>query len=205
MQTKLVQCPHCGAGLRVENSKNELKKLITCPNCKKKTYVKFAKDEEPLEAHTVFVSPKRKAPTIDDGETRLEPSFNSAETKLADNRLGEETILNSSNQRKEKPRLVFEGQSYHLKDGRNIVGRKGNTSNATIQIPTNDRFMSRQHCCIDVSILSDGTKKIVVSNYKNKNVTKINGQQLETGDAIRLSDGNTITMGGTTVTFLTKE
>jgi uncharacterized protein YbaR (Trm112 family) len=204
MQTKLVQCPHCGTGLRVDNPKNELKKIITCPNCKKKTYVKFAKEEEPLEAHTVYVTPKRKCSPVDDGETRLETSFNSAETRLVDNQMGAETILSSSNQKKVTPLLAFEGQNHNLKDGRNIIGRKGHTSKATIQIPTNDRYMSRQHCCIEVSTLSDGTKKAVISNYQNKNLTKINGQQIETGDEVRLSNGNTITMGGTTVTFLIK-
>jgi hypothetical protein len=61
--------------------------------------------------------------------------------------------------------------------------------------------MSRQHCKITVSTLPDGTKKAVLGNYLNKNQTTIDGQPIETGDSIRLTDGNTITMGYTTLIF----
>ena len=61
--------------------------------------------------------------------------------------------------------------------------------------------MSRQHCIINVSTLSDGSKKAVLSNYQNKNSTTIDGQLIGKGDEIRLTDGNSITMGHTTVTF----
>ena len=37
--------------------------------------------------------------------------------------------------------------------------------------------------------------------YQNKNLTSVDGQPIETGDTIRLTDGNSITMGHTTVTF----
>ena len=98
-------------------------------------------------------------------------------------------------------RLVFEDQPYFLEEGQNIIGRKGNTSKATVQIATDDRYMSRQHCSITITTLPDGTKKAVLSNYQNKNLTTIDGQEIETGDAIRLVNGNRITMGHTTVIF----
>ncbi len=96
---------------------------------------------------------------------------------------------------------MYGGACYPLEEGQNIVGRKGNTSKASVQIATDDRYMSRQHCSITVTTLPDGTKKAVLSNYMNKNLTSVNGQEIETGDAIRLTDGNSITMGHTTVTF----
>ena len=98
-------------------------------------------------------------------------------------------------------RLVFEDQPYFLEEGQNIIGRKGNTSKATVQIATDDRYMSRQHCSITITTLPDGTKKAVLSNYQNKNLTTIDGQEIEKGDAIRLVNGNRITMGHTTVVF----
>jgi hypothetical protein len=61
--------------------------------------------------------------------------------------------------------------------------------------------MSRQHCSIEVSTLPDGTKKAVLRNYQNKNQTTVDGQPIENDDTIRLTDGNCITMGHTTVTF----
>ena len=81
------------------------------------------------------------------------------------------------------------------------MGRKGNTSKATVQIETEDRYMSRQHCSIVVTTLPDGTKKAVLSNYQNKNSTIIDGQEIETGEAIRLVNGNRIIMGHTTIVF----
>jgi pSer/pThr/pTyr-binding forkhead associated (FHA) protein len=110
-------------------------------------------------------------------------------------------LASSTPKNSQTAQLIFDGISYNLEEGQNIVGRKGMTSKATIQIATQDRYMSRQHCSITVTTLPDGTKKAVLSNYQNKNLTTIDGQEIETGDAIRLVNGNRITMGHTTVVF----
>jgi hypothetical protein len=132
------------------------------------------------------------------------PSVDYGATQLAGNAYGA-TVLATP---KEKPtkdscnaRLVFDDKPYFLEEGRNIIGRKGSTSRATVQIATEDRYMSRQHCSIKVTTLPDGTKKAVLSNYQNKNLTTVDGQEIETGDEIRLTNGDRITMGHTTVTF----
>lgn len=112
------------------------------------------------------------------------------------------TQLASPNQKTSvQARLLFGNTSYPLEDGENIVGRKGSSSQATLQIDTDDRYMSRQHGIIKVTTLPDGTKKVVLSNFQDKCYTTVNGQKLEEGDAIRLADGNSITMGQTTMTF----
>ena len=172
MQTKRIQCPNCKVILDVKNSKNEEVKQITCPQCKAVLQVKFPPQQEPLEAITILGGAMA-------GATQLESS-----PKIGGN-----------------ARLEFEGVPFFLEEGLNIVGRKGNTSKATIQIATEDRYMSRQHCSITVTTLPDGTQKAVLSNYQNKNLTTIDGQDIETGDAIRLFNGNHITMGRTTVVF----
>ena len=185
MQVKRIKCPSCGVVLDVTNSKNESVKQITCPKCKAVLEVKFPPQQAPLEAETYIAPPKQ--PVADNGATQLAGSAMGA------------TILatpESSN-----VRLVFDDKPYFLEEGRNIVGRKGTTSKATVQIATEDRYMSRQHCSITVTTLPDGTKKAVLSNYQNKNLTTIDGQEIETGDAIRLVNGNRITMGHTTVVF----
>jgi hypothetical protein len=97
--------------------------------------------------------------------------------------------------------LLYGGVNDPLVEGRSIVGRKGNTSKATVQIETVDRYMSRQHVAIEVTTLPNGTLKVLLSNYQNKNLTSVDGQPIETGDAIRLTDGNAITMGHSTLTF----
>ena len=186
MQTKRIICPKCKAILDVKNSKNETLKLITCPSCKSTLQVKFAPQQEPLDAETYYAPPQ--------------PKQNDGATQLAGGLVGA-TQLFTPQQETCKPRLVFDDVSYPLKEGQNIVGRKGNTSNATVQIASADRYMSRQHCSITVTTLPDGAKKAVLGNYMNKNLTSINGQPIETGDSIRLTDGNSITMGHTTVIF----
>ena len=188
MQTKRIKCPSCSVVLDVQNSKNELVKQITCPKCKAVLQVKFPPQQEPLEAKTYYAPPKKLV--ADNGATQL------AGTSYGATQLVTDTPKIST-----LAKLLYDGISYPLEEGQNIIGRKGNTSKATIQIATDDRYMSRQHCSINVTTLPDGTKKAVLSNYQNKNLTSIDGQPIETGDAIRLTEGNSITMGHTTITF----
>ena len=185
MQIKRIICPNCRAVLEVKNSKDEEVKHFLCPGCKTPLKVIFGPQQEPIEAPTYNPS----QPTLD-GETQL-GNFGDAVTQLAD----------SPTRSLETAKLVHDGVSYELEEGQNIIGRKGTTSKATVQISTEDRYMSRQHCAVTVTTLADGTKKTVLSNYQNKNLTSVDGQEIETGDAIRLTDGNIITMGHTTVTF----
>lgn len=200
MQIKRIKCPNCNAVLDVQNPKNELLKKIKCPNCKAELQVKFPPlkaPEKPLDAETFIATPKK--PTIDYGETQLADGNNGA--TILGGAMAGATQLGSSPKKESSARLVFEDRPYFLGEGQNIIGRKGNTSKATVQIATEDRYMSRQHCSITVTTLPDGTKKAVLSNYQNKNLTSVDGQEIETGDAIRLVNGNRITMGHTTVVF----
>ena len=195
MQTKRIICPKCKAVLDVKNSQNESVKQITCPSCKTILQVKFQPQQEPIEAKTYYAPPKQ--PTADSGETQLA----GGETLLGGGLSGATRLYTPTLNATATARLSFGGKDYPLNEGQNIVGRQGTTSKATVKIETADRYMSRQHCSITVSTLPDGTKKAVLSNYQNKNLTTIDGQLIETGDSIRLTDGNTITMGHTTVTF----
>lgn len=188
MQTKRIICPNCRAILEVKNSKNEEVMHFPCPGCKTPLKVIFGLQQEPIEAHT-YIAPSPSQQAFD-GETQL-GGIGDAVTQLAD----------YPTKSLETAKLVHDGVSYELEEGQNIIGRKGTTSKATVQIATEDRYMSRQHCAIRVTTLLDGTKKAVLSNYQNKNLTSIDEQEIETGDEIRLTDGNSITMGHTTVTF----
>lgn len=179
MQTKRIQCPQCRVVLDIRNSKDETVKEIVCPSCQAALKVSFAAATEPLQAHT-FYAPKIAAAD--------------AATMLA-------TAPAAQRQTEGTASLLHEGKVYPLEEGQNIIGRKGNTSKATVQIETADRYMSRQHCTITLTTLPDGSRKAVLSNYQNKNLTTIDGQPIEVGDAIRLADGNTVRMGHTDITF----
>ena len=195
MQIKRIICPKCRAILDVKNSQNEEVKIITCPSCKTGLKVKFPPQQEPVEAKT-FLSGQ---PTAGGGKTQL--GGLDGRTVLGGG-TGGSTVHGTPNQDiSVTAKLTFGGKDYPLKEGQNIVGRQGTTSMATVQIETADRYMSRQHCSITVSTLPDGTKKAVLSNYQNKNQTTVDSQPIENEDTIRLTDGNSITMGHTTVTF----
>ena len=195
MQIKSVLCPHCQVVLDVKNSKNETLKTIYCPSCKALLHVKFNPEPEPapkpqpapMTAQTFYV-PKRA--TNDQNGATILGGINNGKT-----------ILQTPCKHTSKAMLTFRGSQYPLDNGCNIIGRKAMTSQATVQIATDDRYMSRQHALITVTPLPDGTLKAVLSNYQNKNETMVNGKSVETSDAIRLMDGNSITMGNTTVTF----
>ena len=198
MQTKRIKCPSCQEILEVRNSKNEAVKLINCPKCKAVLQVKFPPQQAPLEAETYY-APKK--PIADSGATQL-AGGNNGETQLAGGSYGATQLATPKEKtQSSRARLVFEDHPYFLEEGQNIIGRKGNTSKADVQISTDDRYMSRQHCSITITTLPDGTKKAVLSNYQNKNLTSVDSQEIEKGDAIRLINGNRITMGHTTVVF----
>lgn len=197
MQTKRIICPKCKAVLDVKNSQNETVKQITCPSCKTPLHVKFQPQQEPIEAKTYYAPSKRSL--ADSGATQLAGS--NGETLLGDGLSGATQLYTPTQKTFATAKLTFEGKDYQLEEGQNIVGRHGQTSKATVPIETADRYMSRQHCSITVTTLPDGTKKAVLSNYQNKNLTTVDGLEIETGDAIRLTDGSSITMGHTTVTF----
>lgn len=189
MQTKRIKCPQCGVVLDVKNSQNESVKQITCPSCKATLQVKFPVQQEVMEARTYY-APSQKPVIGKDGATQLAGGLN-----------GTTQLVMPTDKAPQQARLEFEGHSYLLAEGQNIIGRKGSTSKATVQIDTTDRYMSRQHGSITITTLSDGSTKAVLSNYQNKNLTTIDGQPIETGDAIRLTNGERIQMGHTIVTF----
>lgn len=173
-QTINIKCPGCGVVLRVTNSKDEAEKRIACPKCGKRLIVPFYK-----------LKPE-------DGETQLDGKEGSQSTQMC----GDDLLQSCY--------LLFEGKEYELSIGSNTVGRLASTSIADVQIETDDLFMSREHAVINVRRLPNGGLKIDISNFKNKNTTKVNDYRLESDDAIVLHDGDTVEMGSTSMTFHTK-
>lgn len=194
MEVKRIKCPSCGIILEVRNPKDEAVKIIKCPKCKATLSVKFKK--QPLEAHTFLASNKPQ-----NGETQYGGFNKAGETQLGGSWGQGETQIGTKPVQSKSPCLKVNGRTYQLSIGTNIVGRKAPTSRATLQIATPDRYMSRQHSRIVVSKLPNGKLKAVISNEHNKNITNIDGQDLQQGDAIVLTDGDSIIMGETTVTY----
>ena len=130
----------------------------------------------------------------------------SAQNSSSSNNSGRQQAFASSvstSTSKSNARLIFNGKTIPLAYGRNVIGRRAETSPANVQIPADDLYMSRQHCVINVSYGADGRPKVTLSNYQNKNRTAVNGRVINGQDNILLSDGNQITLGRTTMTFKT--
>lgn len=191
IEIKRVQCPKCGVVLNVRNSKNETVKIITCPQCKAKLGVKFKRHltQEPLEALTFYADNLNNS--SNGGVTLLDSKKDKGKTQLAS---GKSTAVR-------KAYLMADGKEYPLSMGENVVGRKAPTSQATVQIVTSDRYMSRQHAKIVLTRMLGGKLKAVISNDQNKNISTIDGQDMLQGDALVLNDGDRIVMGKTTIIY----
>ena len=100
--------------------------------------------------------------------------------------------------------LISNGQAFQLSPGRNIVGRKASTSVADIQIQTDDRLISRHHALIMIDEVPSGGYRARLTNYKNKNLTRVNGVDVVDDDEVILEDGATLLMGATVLTFTSK-
>ncbi len=111
------------------------------------------------------------------------------------------TVLPTNQQMVSSCALMVDGVEYELLLGKNTVGRKASTSLASIQLSTSDMYMSRHHSIINVRRIADGSLRVSVLNYENKNKTFVDGIPLEAGDEPILHNGSIILMGKTQVTF----
>ena len=140
--------------------------------------------------------------------SRIEVNFwvndNSITTTPDDGREGMATSLPVYNETIEHTAyLLINGQEYPLTVGNNIVGRWSLTSQSDVQLEVQDKFLSRQHIIINVYRLANGSLRITVKNYKNKNETLVNGRSL-CGDTLVVEDGDTITMADTIARVIVK-
>lgn len=174
MQSKQIVCPKCKTTLVVNNPKNQLVKVVKCPKCGVGLAVRFPADQQ-------------QAPIAPAGNEK---------TQIAD----QSTVLQQHVNPARAPRLLLGNQPYALNNGRNIVGRKADSSQANVQINTTDLCMSRHHIAIDINATNSGTSA-TLSPLPSKNGTVINNIRLQPNAVIRLNDGDRITMGYTTVIY----
>ena len=170
METKRIKCPSCGVLLDVRNSQNEAVKMITCPQCKAQLRVMFSQQHAATSqslGETQYVgnsNGETQYVNRDNGETRYVGHSSSPSQS-------DETILAGKKEEVTPGYLLYGGQKYPLGFGNNVIGRKATTSQATVQIATDDRYMSRQHLAIQVNKVPTDKVRVVVSNYHNKNVS----------------------------------
>ena len=101
-------------------------------------------------------------------------------------------------------------QTYPLRIGPNVIGRKSSVPTADILIETEDVMMSRRHAVVEVVRDKFGQFEYLIAEAGSRNGTFVIGAQdpmrkikLEPEDLIYLEDGDTIQMGRTKVVLQT--
>ena len=101
-------------------------------------------------------------------------------------------------------------QTYPLRIGPNIIGRRSSVPTADILIETEDAMMSRRHVVVEVTRDKFGQFQYLISEAGSRNGTFVMGVKdpmrkikLEPEDLIYLEEGDTIQMGRTKVVLQT--
>lgn len=95
-------------------------------------------------------------------------------------------------------------QTFSIPSGKSIIGRLSQAVNAAkpnIGVITNDTYMSKLHCMIEMEEQKDGNYKYILSNYQGKNGTFLGDTKLNASDAFYLNDGDSFKIGRTTILF----
>lgn len=185
-----IKCPTCGKVLRLADKPNINQASFTCPVCKDKHVVGKCQRimNTPLAEETQYSTPQSTG-------------YSS----------GEETQIGGYSQRSDETQIGFApqgagclvdtfGRSYPLRPGVNTIGRRAQTSTATIQIQTDDHYMSRNHAIIEVRQVG-GKTICLLKNWNNKNSSYLNGTLVASGDQLVLNNGDRMRFGKTELTF----
>lgn len=107
-----------------------------------------------------------------------------------------------------------EQQTHPLRIGRQVIGRKSVSRPCDIMIETDDPYMGRNHCILEVKPSRSGSYEFFISDVKmtsgipeqmSTNGTYVNAHPtpLKPKDMVYLKDGDTIQMGKTKVVIKT--
>ena len=179
---KRIKCNSCGITLEVPRRGEEPYRDIRCQNCSHLLRVTFSDPQPDEQNKTVYGGMK--------GISMRDTSYDEILTQLPD-------------ARQECPgKLRVGSQSFQLHLGRNLVGRKSNSSNADVQIPTDDLQMSREHAVVNIARIADGSLRVLIRNLKGNVSTSVKGMKLEDGDEVVLTNGAELKLGQTLIVYI---
>lgn len=166
-----IKCPYCQVRLKIDESK--IPDHLNAFNC-------------PRCKETISVSLLHRYKIVSNNEDTIYIQKNNNTTATL-------TVL---------PDACTPSQSFQLRTGINIIGRKnGNTSEAKIEIETNDKLMSREHIKIEAVQYGKGEYNYLLSDNGSKNQTRHNSHYLDHGEIIVLRDKDEIEIGNTKIQF----
>ena len=191
---------------------NDDKRKIVCPTCKTVLEVGYFPGIESKS----FPCPRCKTMHA---FTEYLPYVAAGWRAAGSNASGEDTITGGSGKNNpedtETPtaggtRLVIGGlriagrsEPVRLRQGRNTVGRKADSSEASIQVPDESRKMSRVHFVIDVTCKpGKGVYHTVSLAPGKKNASFFNGEPMTADDRYMLKAGDTLRVAGVELTFV---
>jgi len=181
------------------------KNIITCPKCKEKLTIDVDPKKEkfavkcPICDNTFTVALRKKEVKIPTTATVADSSMYGMHKSDSSDTLSALDIM------KGEPVLIFEGVTYPLQIGRNTIGRKSTQGMATIQLPSNDRYMSRVNAVINVTKVADETFSAVLNSANERNLARVNGKEIKMEDRIILLNGYILTLGNSQVLFSLKQ
>jgi DNA-directed RNA polymerase subunit RPC12/RpoP len=199
---RAVKCPKCGFKGRTADFKEVVVKTLYCPECNHPQTIPADKLTRTLtcpkckrvEATTKYLDSPR-APEVE-------------ENVLTDTNLGGEIGK------------VYRPGSLHLVGGeggwtgdrdialvrgKNTLGRRSPNSSSSIQLPTADAFMSKNHAVVEVVMMPDAQFEHRVWDNGSVNGTFHNEQRLDPDEVAVLSPGDTLRLGRTTLKFIVEQ
>lgn len=177
-QPKVLYCPCCNSPLSlVANSSS---KVITCPTCKS-TNARSKFSETPHQKKQQSHEETGRTGGSKDGKC-----YRPGGLMLIDDRDGK----------------WLGDKSFSLHRGENTIGRQSPASRSSLQLPTTDSYMSKNHAIIDVIMKPDSTFEHRLSDNRSVNGTFINDNRLYPGDIAILQNGDIIRLGHTSLKFI---
>lgn len=215
--------PQCGVRIKLEYhpSFSEKNVGITCPICKQKSpfndWKEYVEPQQPKPSVQPQASQSRSSrpkpqpqpkPQMRTDEDKTElgnvvHQMNASQSQRQMPKDDEKTDLVNLGQKYTIGRLLLPGctQPVQLKIGSNIIGRKANSSTATILVDDPSRMMSRTHFYINVRQSVTGMFHSFYLTPGAKNPTFLNGNKVDPDDKYFLNDGDRIRIGDVEIKF----
>ena len=187
-----ISCGKCNAKIKFDSQKlNPQKPLIRCPVCQTINMVSQLQKQldvtQPVLQEKTQVHQQPIMPVL--------PKNNQITGKHSDE-MGWLIVHDE----------VTPEQTLPIKMGKNIIGRASESKPADVPIRTQDSYMSRNHCVIEVIRQPNGKIEYLLYDIGSTNGTFINGDKksrLRPNMQVLLRDGDTLQIGRTKVVFKT--
>lgn len=182
VEIRELYCPNpmCHAPLKIRTDAKQ--RVITCPKCHTTNSLSrflTSKPEKENDDINATQGPTGKNNSEDDKRYKVGALFLEVDK---DNKWKGDKVL-------------------PLKRGVNIIGRQSQYSDASLQLPTGDTFISKKHFVINVVMKANSTFEHQLSDNNSTNGTYHNNEQVCEGDIELLQPGDRIIIGHTVLKF----